>query len=429
MRNRDHIERTRVGVGVRDVVITGVGVVLPGCSTKEQMWGHLRDGESQLHFEAGASPEDRIPMGRVTDFDPEEALTGLPHRFTRHYEREVQLYLASLLRARDDAGLDLSSLVRERVGLFDGCSRPMFLAWYERIRREAKSSAADVYSRMDLITSTPGQAVGTAAALLEIRGPTYTFGGACSAGAIAIGHAYREIAYGEIDVALATGHEASLSPPLMAMYRDSSLLSLEREDATHAVQPFGGRQGNAFGEGAVTLVMESRGHAHERGAEIIAEVCGYRYANNGFHPATPDLSGGQTARLLRELMHGVDADANDIGFVVGHGNSVYLSDASEENYMLLAFGDRAREIPLVSNKPIYGHTLGASSTLNVASAAMMLQHHFVTPTLNADDEGFGSGLDHMPNVGRTTESPYGFAVSFGLGGNNAALMLKREEMT
>jgi 3-oxoacyl-[acyl-carrier-protein] synthase II len=405
----------------RQVVVTGIGPLLANCASAETLWAHLREARSQLAFEPDpAQPDQQVCVGRVQRSQLAPHLRAIPKRFLGQYEPEVQLYLASLHAALEHAALDLSKLDREKVGLFDGCSRPMFDAWVRRLTQAPAYS----YSRRDLATATPGQAAGLAASLLEVYGSVYTFNGTCSSGAIAIGHALREVELGLVDIALATGHESSLHAPMFAMYREGGLLSSEHEDPTRAVRPFGDCLGNAFGEGAVTLVLESRESAEARGANILAVASGYAYGNTGYHPTSPDIAGGLPARLVRRLVTGAGLSLDDIGFVVGHGNAVELSDSSEENYMLLLFDERAKQVPLLSNKPIFGHTLGASSALNAAQAVLMLQHQYVAPTLNGGARGT---VEHMSGKGEARSLEAGLAVSFGLGGNTAALLFERAE--
>lgn len=412
-----------------DIVITGIGVILPNCDDVATLWLQLKEGRTQLTIEPDpADPSKNVVVGRVRDFDPARYLDDVPERFYRQYHREVQMYLASVYNARRDAGFPEADAAPERIGLYDGCSRPMFAAMYERIQRETQSSPNEAYSRTDLMHSTPGQAAGIAASLLEIRGSVYTFNGTCSAGGIALGHAFRELKAGLVDVAFATGHEASLVAPLFAMYRHGRLLSQQLDDPGQAIRPYADCLGNAFGEGAITLTLERRDRAEARGATCYAKLSSYHYGNNGFHPTSPDLAGGRPARLIREALSDAGCSLDDVGFVVGHGNGVALSDASEHNYMLLVFGDRGTEVPLVSNKPIYGHTLGASSTLNVAAAALMLQHQYVIPTLSADgpaEPHAAPTFNHMVTGGAPIACRAGLTVSFGLGGNNAVLLLER----
>jgi 3-oxoacyl-[acyl-carrier-protein] synthase II len=401
-----------------EIVITGFGVILPGCDTVETLWDHLRRGESQLRFEPDPADASRkLAMGRVRNFLPERYLKQVPQRYYERYEREIQLYLSSIFSAVEHAHLDLPGRAPHRVGLFDGCSRPLFGAWNEKTKRELQTSAEAAYSRADLLL-TPGLGVSIAASLLKITGSVYTFTSTCCSGSVAIGQAFHELKNGLIDLALATGHESSLSAPIFAMYREAGLLSLEAEDPGRAIRPYGDSIGNAFGEGAVTLVLERRAHAEARGAAAYATLKSYRYGNNGSHPTTPDARGERAARLIHDALECSRLSPDEVGFVVGHGNGVALSDDSEKNVMQRAFGKSVRDVLLISNKPIFGHTMGASSALNAATAALMLHHQYVVPSIN-------SRGDQTSEKGEARACNAGIALSSGLGGNNTVLLFQR----
>jgi len=408
------------------VVVTGIGPILPGCRDSGTFWDHLRNGHSQLELELDPNdPTASCAVGRVGDLDPQRDLEDIPERFTQLYHRELQLYLASVFSARREADIDLSTLDRERVGLYDGAARHMFAFWYERLSERGDNGPAG-YTRRDLMTGLPGQTVGIAASLLQIRGPALCFSGTCSAGAMAIGQAFRDIRAGDIDVGLATGHESCLVPPVFGMYHDAHLIS-HSDDAKRAVRAFVGHSGNAFAEGAVTLVLESLEHAESRGAEILAELCGYKYGNNGYHPTSVDVSGVRPAEIIESLLVATETARDEVDFVVGHGNGVQLSDVSEQNYMRLVFGQRAREIPLLSTKPIFGHTLGASSAVNAAASVFNLHHGFVFPTINIDESRQKRAVFHQANHGAYRDCRVGLSMAYGMGGHNTVLLFRRFE--
>lgn len=266
--------------------------------------------------------------------------------------------------------------------------------------------------------------LGLAAAILGVRGPTYTYSSTCASGVVAVGHALRELEHGDIDIALAGGHDAALLPPVYQMYRDAGLLSLEQEDPRRAIRPYGGNSRNALGEAAVTVALESREHADARGAEALATLVGYRYGNSGLHPTNIEATGDRAAELIESLLarHGVSPE--QVGFVVGHGNGVEGSDRAELAYMRRVFGDRAPQVPLVTVKPIYGHTLGASGVVSLAAAALMLKNQFIVPTINMDPQN-DTGVAHQPNVGAPRACETGLVVCFGISGQNGVLLLRR----
>jgi 3-oxoacyl-[acyl-carrier-protein] synthase II len=407
-----------------EVVITGVGVILPGCDTREKFWQQLRDGESQLTIEPDPADNVDCAIGRVRGFDAEKYFEGIEARKYASCHREQQFYLASLVQGCRDAGIDMNELASDRVGLFDGTSRGSFAFWYEQIKAKIEQPNQRFTSR-ELHLGMPGQAVGVAAAILGIRGPTYTFNGTCASGAIALGHAYRELRAGNIDLALGTGHDAALVPPLFQMYRDAGLISRETGAASRAVRPYTDHSANAFGEGAVTLVMETRERAEARGADILATVAGYRYGNGGDHPTDVDFTGERPAELIAHVLDEGEMSAYDVGFVLGHGNAVQVSDLSELNYMKRVFGRRTRDVPLISTKPIYGHTLGASSALNAAAAALMIKNEYVIPTINVDESRVVHGFNHQANRGAPRELAGGVVIAYGMGGQNVALALRK----
>jgi 3-oxoacyl-[acyl-carrier-protein] synthase II len=407
-----------------DVVITGIGAILPNCDTRAAMWQQLRDGQSQMAIEP--DPADGIPcaIGRVRDFDCSRYMSGVPERLYRACHREQQLYLASVVQASRDAGLSLEDIASPRVGLFDGTSRGNFAYWYELIHTNMRDPTRR-FSPRDLNVGMPGQAVGLAAAILGVSGPTYTFNNSCASGAVAIGSAFRELQAGRIDVAFGTGHDAALISPLYQMYRDAGLVSAEAEHPERAIRPYAGSSANAFGEGAVSLVLETREHAQARGAKVLAQLVGYRHGNSGEHPTDVDFTGARPAGLIQSSLAEAQLGPDDVDFVLGHGNGVQASDISELNYMKRVFGRRTRDVPLISTKPIYGHTLGASSALNAAAAVMMLHHRYVVPTVQLDEKRVVHGFNHQANRGVERDLRSGLVVAYGIGGQNATLLLKR----
>jgi 3-oxoacyl-[acyl-carrier-protein] synthase II len=411
-----------------EVVVTGIGPLLANCADRRTLWSQLRNGPSQLVFEpAPGGDGESWPVGRVRDFVAERWLGRFPQHFYQRYHREQQLYLASLMIALDDARLDLDSVPRERIGIFDGTSRGNFDYWYERVRFEHCRTARELYTRRELLTGTPGQAANLAASLLGVRGPVYTFNITCCSGAVAIGQACRDLAHGAIDVSIAGGHDAALQAPIYQMYRDAGLLSLEREDPRRAVRPFVDHSRNAFGEGAITLVLETREHAARRGALPLATIAGWKLGNNGGHPLHVDPRADRATALIGDVLAAATVDRDRVGFVVGHGNAVEQSDRSELAYMHGVFAARAPEVPLISVKPIYGHLFGAASALNVAAAILMLHHGWIVPTLNVDPARATGPIDHLAGGGRRSDAPAGLAVSYGIGGHSAVTLLGSAE--
>lgn len=406
------------------VVVTGVGVLLPGCSDRRTFWSQVSEGRSQLTLEPDPSdPSRKIPMGRIRDFDPREHLGEYPERHWSRWHREQQLMVSSLLLALRDAELRLERVIKERVGIFDGTSRGSFGFWYDRIRTEPEGRSH--YGQRELILGMPGQAASLAAAMLGVRGAVYTFNGSCSSGAIAIGHAFRELQAGRLDVAFGTGHDVPLLRPIFEMYKACELVNLSAEDPARALRPYVDFSRNVFSEGAVTLVLERREHAEARGATVLAELAGYEYGNTGQHPSDVDSTGLRPAQLIEAALAEAGVSRDEVGFVVGHGNAAPKSDNSELQYMRRVFGSRTAEVPLISVKPIFGHCLGASSAVSLAAATLMIHHSFIAPTINVDERRIQPGFNHQANRGRADRCEAGLVVSYGIGGQNSALLVRR----
>ncbi len=420
-RSQERLAVRRVAV-LHEVVITGLGVILPNCDEASIFWQHVKEGQSQLRIEPDPGDEIECAIGRVRDFAGNKYLAQIPEKFWTNCSQEQLFYLSSLVSACRDAGISLEELASDKVGLFDGTSRGSFAYVYDLARSERKRRPS---LRELNLGALPGQPVGIAASILGVRGPTYTYNGSCASGAIAIGNAFREIQMGRIAMACGTGHDAALVGPLFQMYRDAGLVSHEATDPSLAIRPYAGSLANAFGEGAVTLVLESREHAEARGARILAEVAAYRHGNGGQHPTDVDFTGERPARLILETLADAELAPEDVDFVVGHGNGVLASDISELNYMKRVFGYRTREVPLISTKPVYGHTLGAASAINVAAAALMLHHAFVAPTIGIDRQRVVSGFNHQADQGSAKVLRSGVVVSYGIGGQNASIVLRR----
>jgi len=420
-RSQERLAVRRTAV-LHEVVITGLGVILPNCDEASTFWQQLKEGQSQLRIEPDPGDAIECAIGRVRDFAGSKYLQEIPEKFWKSCSKEQLFYLSSVVMACRDAGISLKQLAGDQVGLFDGTSRGSFAFLYDLASADRKRRPS--LREMNL-GALPGQSVGIAASILGVSGPTYTYNGSCASGAIAIGNAFREIQIGRIAMACGTGHDAALVGPLFQVYRDAGLVSAENKNPSLAIRPYAGSFANAFGEGAVTLVLESREHAEARGARILAEVAGYRHGNGGQHPTDVDFTGERPARLILESLGDAELAAQDVDFVVGHGNGVLASDISELNYMKRVFGSRTREVPLISTKPVYGHTLGAASAINVAAAAMMLHHAYVAPTIGIDRQRVVSGFNHQANEGTSRLLRSGLAVSYGIGGQNAAVVLKR----
>jgi len=416
----------RVTAIKREVVITGIGPILPNCDSSQKFWGQIKSGSSQLStISDPSSPDESLPAGRISDFDPQKYISEIPPRYLSSYSPLIQHYLASVFLARDDAGLQLSALAPERIGIYEGSSRGAIEHVDNRIRMEAHQPAREVYSRQDLISGINGQTVGVAAALLNVCGPTLSLSGTCCSGAMAAGLAFRDIRDGLVDAAFATGHDRALTPALFASYGEAQLISREPDPTQPSTTPYGNEQASlVFGEGAVTLALEEYEHAKRRGARILAKVSACAQGNEGRNPRRIGMNTDRFIQLLESVFETARIHRDETGFVVGHGNGVPVSDAKELECYRRFFGKKTAEISLISVKPVYGHILGGSSAANIAAAALMLHHGYIIPTVNGADV-LSEDFANVNGSGR--EAPgcrAGVACSWGMGGHLSAVLFE-----
>ncbi len=409
----------------REVVITGIGLILPNCDDRQTFWRQLKSGESQLELISNpASPQELIPAGRINQFSPDRYLAAIPKRYRKNYSRLLQHYLAALFLARDDAGFSQATTAADRIAIYDGSSRGTIAFWQDKISRE-KQPAERLYTRKDIINGLNGATAGVAAALLKTEGPTISFSGSCCSGLMAVGQAFRDIRSGVIDAAFASGYDEALTPGLFASYRETGITSSEKSCAAHSVKPYANEPSLVFGEGVVTLLLEERRAAERRGAYIIAKITGYTQGNEGRNPYRSGANPERCRRLLQKLYDDADRSSAQTDFFVGHGNGVPSSDISEIKFFRDFYGDLTEKIPLISVKPIYGHLIGGSSSINIAAAALMLHHRYIVPTLNAGHllAPISGGYDHRGRI--QPDCSLGVAFSWGMGGNIAALLLEK----
>jgi len=245
---------------------------------------------------------------------------------------------------------------------------------------------------------------------------------------MAIGEGFRQIRDGYADVMICGGIESPLNPLCYGAFALIRAMSTRNDDPAGASRPFDrGRDGFVMGEGAAVLVLEEYERAVARGAHIYAEVSGYAFCNDAHHMTAPRPDGSQAARAMRGALKDARVSPHEIGYVNAHGSSTPLNDPTETRAIRSVFGDHAAKLPVSSTKAYYGHALGASGAIEASICAMSLEQEWLPPTLNLDTPGDGCDLDYIPGVGRNSRVDYILSNSFGFGGINAALVLKRAD--
>ncbi len=410
----------------RRVVITGIGAVTPIGIGVEGLWNGLRAGASAVRTITRFDPEPfrtRI-AAQVDDF---HATDHLEERKARRIDRFGQFTVAATRLAIENAELDLDREDRERTGVMMGTALGGVGMAESQHARYVEGGIRAVDPALALMVFA-GAASCNVAIEFGVSGPNSTNGMSCASGTIAIGDGFRAIRRGDADVMLAGGAEAPLAPLSFGAFAIIRAMSTRNDDPGTASRPFDAeRDGFVMGEGAAVLVLEERGRALARGARIYAEVCGYGITNDAHHMTAPRPDGAHAARAMRQALSEAGAKAGAVGYVNAHGSSTPLNDSTETGALKQVFGDHAARLAVSGTKGYYGHALGASGAIEAAICALASHREWLPPTINLHRPDPACDLDYLAAGGRAARPEYLMSNSFGFGGINAALVLRRAE--
>ena len=410
----------------RRVVITGIGVVSAIGIGKESFWKSLRAGYSGIKkissFDT-SSYECKI-AGEINDFDPSDFM---PTATARHIDRFAQLGLSAAKLAVADSSLRIDREESDTVGVILGTSIGT-LSYAEQQISLFYEKGAKRINPFFATSVIPSSAVSQIAIELGIHGPCQTLTTACASGTGAIGEAFHRIRAGELDVVLAGGAEAPITPLVLSTLSTIHLLSVENDPPQHSYRAFSKHAaGFVLGEGSGFLVLEELRHALRRGAKIYAEVTGFGASSDAYHVMNFDPRFTQPVRAIRTALEGAHMMPSDIGYINPHGIAIPEHDIDEIRILRLALGEAMSRIPVSATKPLTGHVLGAGGVLELIACCLMIEHQFLHPTINFSESDSFCGLDFIPNVGRHRKVDTMLSVSFGFGGYNAACVIRRHD--
>ncbi len=410
--------------GSRRVVVTGMGTVNPIGKTLDEYWSSLVEGKS------GASPLDRFPTDRlatrfacqVSDFVPENYMD---RRLAQRTARFTQLAVAAAQMAVADARLDMGKEDPFRVGVELGTG----IGGFDMMTEQSHGFLSG--GRLHPLFATmviPNIAAAQVAMQFGMKGQNGTTVTACAASTHSLGLAFRAIRHGHADVMLAGGTEASLCETGIAAFNAIRALSTRNDDYEHASRPFdANRDGFVPAEGAGMLVLESLEHAQTRGARIYGEVAGYGNTDDAFHQVAPDETGEAPAMAMRLAMRDAGIEATDVDYVNAHGTSTPLNDAAETRALKMVLGEHAYRVAISSTKSMVGHLLGAAGAVEAIATLLCIRHGTVHPTINYTTPDPECDLDYVPNEPRRLDIKVALSNSFGFGGQNSVIVLKRFE--
>jgi 3-oxoacyl-[acyl-carrier-protein] synthase II len=409
----------------RRVVITGFGLLTPIGKDPEAFWSGLVAGKSGVRSITRFDPSG-YPTTIAAEIDGFDPLDYMDRKEARRMDRFAQYGLAAARQALERSGLKIEGQEAERVGVMVGTGSgglDMIQREYARVLTQGPNRLSPYLAPAMLANMASGEiAVATGA-----RGISAAVVTACATGSSCIGEGMRAIQHGTADVVLAGGAEAPITPLGLAAFSKIRALSRRNDDPQRACRPFDrDRDGFVAGEGAGVVVLEEADHARRRGATIYAELVGYGSSTDAYHITAPDPEGAGAVRAMRLAFADAGMTPDQVEYINAHGTGTRFNDAIEAAAIKKVFGERARHIPINSIKSMIGHLLGAAGAVELIASIQALQHGIIPPTLNCDHPE-DSDLDFVPHWARRRDIRAAMSNSFGFGGHNVSLIIKRWE--
>ena len=404
--------------------MTGIGLVSSLGVGTEKTWASLLDGQSGIgHLSRfDTTGYTSTIAGEIKDFDP---LQFIDRKEVRKMDPFIQYAVAAAQSAVDFSGIDPGALSGERTGVFVG-SGIGGIGTIEENHRVLLEKGPTRISPFFLISSIINEASGQISIRFRATGPNSATCTACSTSSHAIGDAFRIIARGDADRMITGGAEAPLTPLGIAGFCAMRALSTRNDDPQRASRPFDkDRDGFVMSEGAGILLLEELETAKNRGAQIYAEVIGYGMSGDAYHVSAPQMDGSGAQRSMNEAVRDAGISPEDIDYINAHGTSTPYNDKIETLAIKNTFGDHAYKIAVNSTKSMTGHLLGAAGGFEAGVTALALYHQILPPTINYENSDPECDLDYVPNTARKQSINCGLSNSFGFGGTNATLILKR----
>ncbi|WP_298050081.1 beta-ketoacyl-ACP synthase II [uncultured Paenalcaligenes sp.] len=406
----------------RRVVITGLGIVSPVGNDITTAWDNIVNGRSGIgritHFDPSALTAQIA--GEVKDFDVTKYISA---KETKQMDTFIHYGIAAGVQAWQDAGLEITEDNADRVGVIVGSGiggLPRIEATQSDYLERGPRRISPFFVPGSLVNLVSGQL----SIMLGLKGPSYAVVSACTTGLHSIGDAARLIEYGDADVMVAGGAEATISPLGIGGFAAMRALSTRNDDPTTASRPWDiDRDGFVMGEGAGVLVLEEYEHAKKRGARIYGEFVGYGMSSDAHHITTPD-SDGPRRGMLNALRNG-GINPTEIDYINAHGTSTPLGDINETESIKLALGDHARKVVVNSTKSMTGHLLGAAGGIEAVFTTLALYNQISPPTINIINQDPACDLDYSANQARDLKIDVAMSNSFGFGGTNGTMVLRR----
>ena len=408
----------------RRVVITGLGIVSPVGNTVEQAWQNIIAGRSGIdrisRFDVSTFPVQI--GGEVKDFDIAQYL---PLKDARRMDTFIHYGMAAGIQAIKDAGLEAHPVNAERIGISIG-SGIGGLPLIEATRDEFVAAGVRKISPFFVPGSIINMISGNLSIMYGFKGPNIALVSACSTGTHSIGDAGRLIEYGDADIMIAGGAECTMSPLGLGGFCAARALSTRNDDPKTASRPWDkDRDGFVLGEGAGVMVLEEYEHAKARGARIYGELAGFGMSADANHMTAPCEDGEGAARCMTNALRNAQVNIEGVQYLNAHGTSTPLGDKAETVAVKRAFGDHAKRMVVNSTKSMTGHLLGAAGGIEAVFSALAIYNQISPPTINIFNQDELCDLDYCANTAREMKIDVAISNSFGFGGTNATVVLKR----
>ncbi|MGG6462726.1 beta-ketoacyl-ACP synthase II [Solilutibacter silvestris] len=408
----------------RRVVVTGLGILSPLGLDLASNWDAITHGRSGIgpitHFDVEAYPTHFA--GEVRGFDPAQWITP---KDVKKMDPFVHYGVAAAAMAIADSGLEIAGEAAERIGVAIGAGIGGLHGIEETTLKLANGGPRKVspfYVPSTIINMISGQV----SIMTGAKGPNIAAVTACTTATHNIGLAMRMIQYGEADAMICGGAEYAITPTAVSGFCAMKALSTRNDDPTRASRPWDkDRDGFVMGDGAGVLVIEEYERAKARGAKIYCELVGFGMSGDAFHMTAPSENGDGPARCMRAAMKDAGINPQDIGYINAHGTSTPAGDLGETLAIKSALGDAAKSVMVSSTKSMTGHLLGAAGGVEAVYSAMALHEGVIPPTINLDNPSEGCDLDYVPHTARQKQVEIAMSNSFGFGGTNGTLVMRR----
>jgi 3-oxoacyl-[acyl-carrier-protein] synthase II len=410
----------------RRVVVTGTGLVTPLGTGTEKTWRNLCDGKSGISQITRFDTSDYAVKiaAEVKDFSPEDFIEP---KLAKHLDPFVQYAVAAAGMAIKESGLIIDESNATRVGVFtgNGIGGLSTIEKYHQILMERGPRRITPFFIPMVISNL---SAGQISIINGAKGPNLSVTTACAAGTHAVGEAFRSISRGDCDMAITGGSESTICSLAVGGFNSMKALSRNNENPEKASRPFDkDRNGFVISEGAGMLVLEELEHAQKRGAHILAEVVGFGLSGDGHHMAAPPEDGDGAVRCMQMALDDGGLAPEDIDYINAHGTSTPLNDVVETRAIKTVFGEHAYKLAISSTKSMIGHMLGGAGGVESVFLALSIRDQIIPPTINLENPDPECDLDYVPNKARETVIKAAVSNSFGFGGTNAVIAMKKFE--